>query len=95
MNINDPQCVYKLEQFIEVYPLSMIKMHQCWTPFDMRDEKVQQIIQLAMTIKKPLFIHLDSKEQVKAFKEVAEKNREATFIIAHLIGIVLVQRDYC
>ena len=87
VNINDPQCVHKLEQFIEVYPLSMIKMHQCWTPFDMRDEKVQQIIQLAMKIKKPLFIHLDSKEQVKAFKEIAEKNREATFIVAHLIGI--------
>lgn len=87
VNCNDKECVKKLEVFSKRYSMSMIKMHQCWTPFDIQDERCKIIIEKAKQLHKPVFIHLINQEQVKKFIQVAEEFCENTFIVAHLIGI--------
>lgn len=83
----EANCIQKLELFCRKYSFCMLKMHQCWTKFDIGDERIVKVIEWAEHNGKPIFIHLKSKGQVKKFISLTKKYQGVTFILAHLIGI--------
>lgn len=87
LNPLEADCIQKLELFSRKYSFCMIKLHQCWTAFDMGDENILKVIEWANLNGKPIFIHLKSRSQVKKFISLTKKYQGVTFILAHLIGI--------
>lgn len=83
----EADCIQKIEAFRKKYSFCMLKMHQCWTKFDIKDERIVKVIEWAELNRKPIFIHLKSKSQVKKFISITKKYPRVTFILAHLIGI--------
>lgn len=87
INPVEVNCIHKMDEFQKKYSFSMLKMHQCWTKFDIEDERIVKVIEWAELYQKPIFIHLKSKNQVKKFISLTKKYQRVTFILAHLIGI--------
>ncbi len=87
INPVEADCIQKIEVFSKKYSFCMLKMHQCWTKFDIGDERIVKVIEWAEFNQKPIFIHLKSKTQVKKFISLTKKYPGVTFILAHLIGI--------
>ncbi len=87
INPVEADCLQKIENFSNKYSFCMLKMHQCWTKFDIGDERIIKVIEWAEFNRKPIFIHLKSKSQVKKFISLTKKYPGVTFILAHLIGI--------
>ncbi|ADL05246.1 amidohydrolase family protein [Lacrimispora saccharolytica] len=87
INPLEADCIQKIESFRKKYSFCMIKMHQCWTKFDMKDERIIKVIEWAELHRKPIFIHLKSKIQVKKFISLTKKYPSVKFILAHLIGV--------
>lgn len=79
-------CLEKMISNYHKYNFKMIKMHQCWTDFDIDNENCSRIFKWAAEEKLPVFIHLKSYEQVVKFTEAVNKNKDAVFIDAHMIG---------
>ncbi|MEM1485983.1 amidohydrolase family protein [Oscillospiraceae bacterium PP1C4] len=80
-------CIEKMERFYSINGFKMLKLHQSWTPFDIRSSESINIIMWATKKNLPIFIHLYSDEQVSGFVEIANKFMDATFIVGHMIGI--------
>lgn len=87
INPTEVSCIHKMDEFHKKYSFCMIKMHQCWTKFDIEEEGVKKTIEWAQLYQKPIFIYLKSKNQVKKFILLTKKYTKVTFILAHLIGI--------
>lgn len=83
--LND-DCVDKMQSFFEKKGFCEIKLHQCWTPFDVGGDNFNKIITWAGKKQIPIFIHLLSEVQVQKFIIIANKYSEVTFIVAHMIG---------
>lgn len=64
-----------------------LKLHQCseYTSIDCKE--VNDIADFASKIDVPLFIHLYSSKDIKAFIKLVDRHPQTNFIIAHLIGI--------
>ncbi|MBB2183270.1 amidohydrolase family protein [Lachnospiraceae bacterium MD1] len=87
INPIEENCIHKMDEFRRKYSFNMIKMHQCWTKFDMEDRRIDKVIEWAELYQIPVFIHLKSKDQVKKFILLTKKYHRVTFILAHLIGV--------
>lgn len=79
-------CIDKMERFYSTNGFKILKLHQCWTPFDIRSSESINIIMWASKKNLPIFIHLFSDEQVSGFVEVSNKFIDTTFIVGHMIG---------
>lgn len=86
VNPLEENCLERLDYYYNNYPFKVIKLHQCWTHFDLEDECVLAILQWARIHECLVFIHLFSQEQVKKFVKVANRFQDVKFIMAHLIG---------
>ena len=86
VNPIDVDCIDKLEKYYKLYKFKIIKLHQCWTKFDIRCEKCSEIFEWARQHQMPIFIHLLSSDQVVKFVEISNKLTDNIFIVAHLIG---------
>lgn len=82
----DDSCMEKMENFYQTYGFRMIKLHQCWTDFDIQCKNCRRLFQWAAKNKIPVFIHIISYKQVIRFTSIANKYNNTKFIIAHLIG---------
>ncbi len=87
INPLDANSVDKMEKFYKKHTFCMIKMHQCWTNFDIKDKITIDIINWAKKNDIPIFLHLKSKSQIIKFKEILRDYPEVIFILGHLIGI--------
>lgn len=83
---SDDSCIEKMDKFYQKYGFHMIKLHQCWTDFDIQSKNCRKLFQWAAKNKIPVFIHIISYKQVIRFTSMANKYRNTKFIIAHLIG---------
>lgn len=86
VNPLEVDCIDKMERFYSANSFKMLKLHQGWTPFDIRSCESIDIILWATKKKMPIFIHLFSDEQVSGFIEVTNKFIDTTFIVGHMIG---------
>lgn len=86
VNPLDHDCIEKMEGFYTSKGFKIIKLHQCWTPFDISSNESIEIIKWATNKNLPIFIHLFSDNQVKKFVKIANSFADTTFIIAHMIG---------
>lgn len=87
INPLEEDAVNKMDRFYERHTFYMIKMHQCWTDFDISNKNTICIMEWAKKNNMPIFLHLKSKKQILKFKEVLKYYPEVTFILGHLIGI--------
>jgi predicted TIM-barrel fold metal-dependent hydrolase len=81
-------CIDKMERFYSVNGFKILKLHQCWTPFDIHSSESIDIIEWATNKELPIFIHLFSDEQVSSFIDVANKYINTIFIVGHMIGVI-------
>lgn len=86
INPNEDNCIEKMQAFYEKNSFKLIKMHQCWTKFDIKCENCHLIFKWAQKYRMPVFIHLLSQEQVASFADMANSYSETKFIVAHMIG---------
>lgn len=87
VNPLEVNCIDKMERFYSTNGFKIIKLHQCWTPFDISSLESNNIIKWATKKNIPIFIHLFSDEQVSRFIEVANKCTNTIFIVGHMIGV--------
>jgi predicted TIM-barrel fold metal-dependent hydrolase len=85
-------CIDKMERFYSVNGFKILKLHQCWTPFDIHSSESIDIIEWATNKELPIFIHLFSDEQVSSFIEVANKYINTIFIVGHMIGVISMSK---
>lgn len=86
INPNDSQCIEKLKTNYGNYHFKMLKMHQCWTDFNINTLSCKEIFRWAQENTIPVFIHLISREQVVLFADIANEYSDTIFIVAHMIG---------
>jgi predicted TIM-barrel fold metal-dependent hydrolase len=87
INPLEKNCIDKMEEFRKQHSFYMLKVHQCWTNFDINDSGFSEVVEWAQRNSMPLFIHLKSKDQVKKLISLIKEHPKLTIIIAHLIGI--------
>ena len=54
----DDDCIVKMENFYQKHGFCMVKLHQCWTQFDISSETCSKIFAWATENQLPIFIHL-------------------------------------
>lgn len=86
VNPLDDDCIHKLKKNYLIYKYKMIKLHQCWTNFDISCEQCTEVFEWATAHNLPIFIHLLSHDQVVKFVKISNKFNNTTFIVAHMIG---------
>jgi len=79
-------CMKKLEEAYEKYQFKMIKLHQCWTEFDLLSRQSRAVFRFAKLHGLPVFIHLSDAMQARKLAKVADQFPELPIIVAHLIG---------
>lgn len=84
--LND-NCIAKMLNFYQSHGFRMIKLHQCWTQFDISSEICSKIFKWAQKNTLPVFIHLVSQEQTLKFVDIANSFSDTVFIVAHMIGV--------
>ncbi len=82
----DDNCFQKMTHFYEKHGFGMVKLHQCWTEFDITADVCSKIFAWGAENKRPVFIHLLSQAQVMKFVDVANRFSDTAFIVAHMIG---------
>ncbi|PKM49095.1 MAG: hypothetical protein CVV02_17660 [Firmicutes bacterium HGW-Firmicutes-7] len=93
VNPLEKNCVKKMDKLYPTYKFKMVKLHQCWTNFDINCNEYTEIIKWATIHNLPVFIHLLSENQVVKFVETANNSIDTTFIVAHMIGIDYMGRN--
>ncbi len=76
-----------LERNIETYQVRGIKLHQAWDSFAIDGNEFNELVEVAHTHQLPIFIHLYSKKETWKVLQYAKKNRDITFIVAHMLGL--------
>jgi hypothetical protein len=86
INPLEGDCIEKMDRFYTLNGFKMVKLHQCWTPFEISSKCSIEIIKWAANKNLPIFIHLFSNKEVISFAEVANRFNDVTFIVGHMIG---------
>lgn len=81
----EADCIKKMSAFYHQNPFSMIKLHQCWTSFDVASAACQRLFAWAGTRQLPVFIHLSNKEQARRLAAMANRFYRTNIIVAHLL----------
>lgn len=81
----EEDCLEKAERFYREKGFDMLKLHQCWTDFDIQCEMCGRLFLWAAGQGVPVFIHLADKRQAVRFLDTANRNPGTTFIVAHLL----------
>lgn len=92
VNPNDADCIEKMDSFYAGNKFCMLKLHQCWTAFNIASPICEELIEWAERHSLPIFIHLLNREQAYTFTQVANAHPNAVFIVAHLLGFDTISR---
>lgn len=76
-----------LEEAWDRMRFCMVKLHQCWTPFDPSGPLVHDVAAWCAGRNLPLFFHLYSARDVHACFEVIRARPQTSFILAHCIDV--------
>lgn len=83
--------IKRMESFYRETPFCVVKLHQCWHSFDIsNNDIVNTAILWAETHCIPVFIHLLSDEQCRAFTTVANEHPSCIFIVGHMLGFSVI-----
>lgn len=81
----EEECLDKMERFYHEKGFVMVKLHQCWTDFDIASEMSGRIFDWAAGKNLPVFLHLKNRRQALAFAAAANEYPATKFIVAHLL----------
>jgi predicted TIM-barrel fold metal-dependent hydrolase len=93
VNPLDPRHVGNIDRNIEKYQVRGIKLHQAWDPFAIDGNEFNEVAEAARSHRLPVFIHLYSKKETWKLLRYAKKNREVTFIVAHMLGLDIFKEE--
>ena len=79
-------CIKKMEEAYKTYQFKMIKLHQCWTEFDLLSKQSRVVFRFAKVHDMPVFIHLSDAAQARKLAKVATQFKQVPIIVAHMIG---------
>jgi predicted TIM-barrel fold metal-dependent hydrolase len=85
----DTASMNQLENTIETDRPGGIKLHQAWNPFKIDGREFKDLVDVALSHRLPIFIHLYSKREVRKMCRFIRENPNAVFIIGHLAGAKL------
>ncbi len=85
--LHRPDIVAEVEQRFQEWQFRGIKFHQCWESFSVRSEKFDRIVTWAAEQNLPIFLHMKTKQEVRALIDYIRTHPKPTFIIAHLFGL--------
>jgi predicted TIM-barrel fold metal-dependent hydrolase len=83
-----------LERNIENYQVRGIKLHQSWDPFAIDGAEFNELAEVAHAHRLPVFIHLFSNRETWKLLQYADKHREVTFIVAHMLGLDIFKNEH-
>lgn len=86
----DAKGVSRMDSRYHQMPFCMVKLHQCWHDFDLAGPEVLTAVQWAESFRLPVFIHLQSAGQCRAFSALANHYPDCLFIVAHMIGYDII-----
>lgn len=81
----EKDCMEKMDGFYRQKGFVMLKLHQCWTAFDIQCEMCERLFDWAAQHGIPVFLHLQDKRQAVRFLAVAERFFSTNFIVAHML----------
>ncbi len=87
VNPLDPQHMANLEKNIQEYKVKGIKLHQAWNPFSIDSSEFKRLVKVARSYRLPIFIHLYSRKETWRLLQFIVGDRNAIFIIAHMLGL--------
>jgi len=93
INPNEPNALANLEDKYSQWKFKGIKVHQPSNYFSFNNPVLPDIAHFAAQNKLPFFIHLYSKNDVRDFILFSQKHQPTNFIIAHLIGLELFEKQ--
>lgn len=76
-----------LEAAWERMRFRMVKLHQCWTPFEPAGALAHDVAEWCAAKRVPLFAHLFSARDVDAWFDVIRSRKQTPFILAHCIDV--------
>lgn len=88
VNPQESDYMNKMSAFYRQNSFSMIKLHQCWTAFNVASAACQRLFAWAGTRQIPIFIHLANREQARRLAEMANRYYHTNIIVAHLLWAV-------
>ena len=87
--LGKPKMLQEIKAQFSGWRFKGIKLHQCWDRFTIRSEVFENVVRFATKKDLPIFIHVDSYEEVRALIEFIVHHPETKFIIGHLFGLEL------
>lgn len=93
VNPLDTGCMDNLENSLRTYQPKGIKLHQAWNSFKIDGAEFKKLVDIAVSYKLPVFIHLYSKKEVLKMLGFIKENPKAVFIIGHLTGVDLFSKS--
>ncbi|MGL5437326.1 MAG: amidohydrolase family protein [Lachnospiraceae bacterium] len=81
----EEDCIEKMQYFFEQYSFSMIKLHQCWTAFDIGSKTCEGLFQWAADHRVPVFIHVSDRHQAGRLAAMANRFCHTSIIVAHML----------
>ncbi|MDI7276504.1 MAG: amidohydrolase family protein, partial [Anaerolineae bacterium] len=82
-----------LDQCFAEWRFCMVKVHQCWTPFEADDQVIESLAAWCGHEGLPLFAHPYRRRDVARFLELCKRHRRTRFILGHLIGAENAEHD--
>ena len=90
---NAPNALRDLKDNFFQWRFKGVKFHQPSAPFNFDNPVLADIAHFAAMQRLPVFIHLYSKKDVESFIQFSQNHLETNFIIAHLIGLELFEKQ--
>jgi len=81
----EADCLKKMSAFYRQNSFSMIKLHQCWTAFNVTSATCRRLFAWAGARQVPVFIHLSNQEQARRLAIMANRYYRTNIIVAHLL----------
>ena len=76
----------QLEKQIDDFAPKGIKLHQAWNAFAIDGPQFAALVEIATAHRLPVFLHLYSKAEAHKVLRFAREHRDATLILAHMLG---------
>lgn len=82
-----------LDRCFAEWRFCMVKVHQCWTPFEADAQVIENLAAWCGKEGLPLFAHLYRRRDVPRFLDLCKRHRQTRFILGHLIGAASAEEN--
>jgi hypothetical protein len=81
------------ERFYDAAPFAALKLHLAFQRFSLGSPGMSRLAEFAATRRLPVFVHIYDGGDAEALLKLAREHRCAVFIIGHLLGLDVFERE--